>query len=195
MLSLGHRRFSVAGHSLGGGIALQTAYQFPERVDRLILLGSGGLGSEVSVALRAATLPGAEAVVSLLSAIPAAVLNRALAALPDAIAGPDATLVAGVLSGLHDEKHRTAFLRTARSVIDWRGQAVSAQRQTDLLHGLPVLVAWGYPHETHSDRGLESLQAFLAATAQFEYSEASWVARLTLPPSLPAAAAVSITKA
>lgn len=28
-------------------------------------------------------------------------------------------------------------------MIDWRGQAVSAQRQTALLHGVPVLVAWG----------------------------------------------------
>ena len=57
ILSLGCRRFSVAGHSLGGGIALQTAYQFPERIDRLLLISSGGLGPEVSYALRAATLP------------------------------------------------------------------------------------------------------------------------------------------
>ena len=143
ILSLGYRRFSAAGHSLGGGVALQTAYQFPERIDRLLLISSGGLGPEVSYALRAATLPGASAVVSVLSRLPAGVTKRALAAVPALVSGPDASQIADVLAGLRDEKQRTAFTRTARSVIDWRGQAVSAQRQTGLLHGVPVLVAWG----------------------------------------------------
>ena len=66
----------MAGHSLGGGIALQTAYQFPERIDRLFLISSGGLGPEVSYALRAATLPGADPVVAALSALPTAVTRR-----------------------------------------------------------------------------------------------------------------------
>jgi pimeloyl-ACP methyl ester carboxylesterase len=213
LLALGHRRCSLAGHSLGGGIALQTAYQFPERVERLILIGSGGLGSEVSFVLRAATLPGANAVIAALSAIPPAVTNRVLAVIPKAVSGPDAKLIAGVLTGLRGKKRRTAFLRTARSVIDWRGQAVSAQRQTNLLHGVPVLVAWGsgdgtipphhhrafarhvpgavtieipgaghYPHETDSAKLLRPVQAFLSSTAPFEYSEASWVERLTHAP-------------
>jgi len=76
ILSLGCRRFSVAGHSLGGGIALLTACQFPERIDRLLLISSGGLGPEVSYALRAATLPGADPVVAALSALPTAVTRR-----------------------------------------------------------------------------------------------------------------------
>ena len=67
LLSLGHRRASMVGHSLGGGVALQMAYQFPDRTDRLILIGSGGLGVEVAPILRAATLPGAETVVAGLS--------------------------------------------------------------------------------------------------------------------------------
>jgi pimeloyl-ACP methyl ester carboxylesterase len=148
VLSLGHQRFSLIGHSLGGGIALQTAYQFPERLDRLILIGSGGLGAEVSVVLRAATLPGAEPVIAALSTIPAVVTNLALAVLPKTLAGPDAGLIATVLAGLRGRKRRTAFLRTARSVIDWRGQAVSAQRQTNLLNGVPVLVIWGAKDST-----------------------------------------------
>jgi pimeloyl-ACP methyl ester carboxylesterase len=143
VLSLGHRRFSLAGHSLGGGIALQTAYQFPERLDRLILIASGGLGAEVSVVLRAATLPGADTVIAALSAVPTSVTNLALSVVPKAMSGPDAGLIAAVLSGLRGTKRRTAFLRTARSVIDWRGQAVSARRQTNLLSGVPVLVIWG----------------------------------------------------
>src|SRR3954447_14732559 len=59
---------TVVGHSLGGGIALQFAYQFPERVERLALVGSGGLGPDLSASLRAASLPGAEAVLTVLSA-------------------------------------------------------------------------------------------------------------------------------
>src|SRR5215218_11248958 len=62
MAALGHDRATVVGHSLGGGIAMQMAYQFPQRVDRLVLVNSGGLGREVNLILRAATLPGAEIV-------------------------------------------------------------------------------------------------------------------------------------
>ena len=68
MLVLGHERASVVGHSLGGGIAMQFAYQFPERCERLVLVDSGGLGRDVNVLLRAATLPGAEFVLPLLAA-------------------------------------------------------------------------------------------------------------------------------
>lgn len=60
LLALGHHRATLIGHSLGGGVALQTAYQFPERTDRLMLIGSGGLGTEVAPMLRAATLPARE---------------------------------------------------------------------------------------------------------------------------------------
>jgi pimeloyl-ACP methyl ester carboxylesterase len=60
MAALGHERATVVGHSMGGGVAMQLAYQFPERVERLALVSSGGLGREVGFALRAATLPGAE---------------------------------------------------------------------------------------------------------------------------------------
>lgn len=210
MLSLGHRRFSLAGHSLGGGVALQTAYQFPERIDRLVLISSGGLGPELSVTLRAATLPGADAVVAALSRLPTAITSRVLAAAPSAVSGADSAQIADVLSGLRDTKQRTAFIRTARSVIDWRGQAVSAQRQTGLLHGVPVLLAWGsgdttippahhrafasrvpdavtveipgaghYPHETNSSEVLEPLHEFLISTKPFQYSESSWVDRLS----------------
>ncbi|GFG64426.1 hydrolase [Mycobacterium kubicae] len=181
LLSLGHRRFSLVGHSLGGGIALQTAYQFPERIDRLILIGSGGLGSEVSIALRAATLPGADAVIAALSAIPPAVTNRALAVLPKSLSGPDASLLSGLLYGLRGTKRRTAFLRTARSVIDWRGQAVSAQRQTALLHGVPVLVAWGaddttippHHHRAFAERVPAALTVEIPGAGHYPHETAS----------------------
>jgi pimeloyl-ACP methyl ester carboxylesterase len=64
LLTLGHHRATIVGHSLGGGVALQTAYQFPERTERVVLISSGGLGAEVTPILRAATLPGADPVVA-----------------------------------------------------------------------------------------------------------------------------------
>src|SRR5206468_9479528 len=64
---LGFERGTVVGHSLGGGIALQFAYQFPEYTERLVLVSSGGLGREVHPLLRAATLPGSELVLNLLT--------------------------------------------------------------------------------------------------------------------------------
>jgi pimeloyl-ACP methyl ester carboxylesterase len=54
---LGIDRVTVLGHSFGGGVAMQFAYQFPERTERLILVASGGLGPEVSRSIRAVTTP------------------------------------------------------------------------------------------------------------------------------------------
>src|SRR6187200_259079 len=67
LTALGHDHVTVIGHSLGGGIAMQFAYQFPERCERLVLVSSGGLGREVHLLLRAAALPGADYVLPLLS--------------------------------------------------------------------------------------------------------------------------------
>lgn len=64
---LGISSASFVGHSLGGGIVMQLTYLFPERVDRLCLVGSGGLGTEVSLLLKAATLPGSELVLPVLA--------------------------------------------------------------------------------------------------------------------------------
>src|SRR6202161_3129472 len=65
LTALGHDRATLVGHSLGGGIAMQFSYQFPEMTERLVLVSSGGLGLEVSPALRAASLPGANLFLSL----------------------------------------------------------------------------------------------------------------------------------
>jgi pimeloyl-ACP methyl ester carboxylesterase len=70
LVALGHHRVSVIGHSLGGGVAMQFAYQFPERVGRMVLIGSGGLGPELTVMLRAAILPGSQTIVAGLSQLP-----------------------------------------------------------------------------------------------------------------------------
>jgi pimeloyl-ACP methyl ester carboxylesterase len=148
LLTLGHHRATIVGHSLGGGVALQTAYQFPERTERIVLISSGGLGAEVTPILCAATLPGADPVVAALSALPAALTQRLFDLLPALIGHSDRRVLAEVLRGLTDEQQRRAFLRTARTVIDWRGQTVSATRQLGLLRDVPLLVAWGADDKT-----------------------------------------------
>jgi pimeloyl-ACP methyl ester carboxylesterase len=60
MIALDIERATIVGQSLGGGVAMQLAYQHPQRCERLVLVSSGGLGPEVSWMLRALTLPGAE---------------------------------------------------------------------------------------------------------------------------------------
>src|SRR3978361_808596 len=67
---LGIERGPLVGHALGGGIAMQFFYLFPERVERLVLVASGGLGREVNFVLRSATLPGAAQVLSVLASAP-----------------------------------------------------------------------------------------------------------------------------
>ena len=59
MTTIGVDRATIVGHSLGGGVAMQFFYQFPQRTERLVLISSGGLGHDVSPLLRGAALPGA----------------------------------------------------------------------------------------------------------------------------------------
>src|SRR6184192_2562466 len=62
---IGIERATIVGHSLGGGVAMQFFYQFPQRTERLALISSGGLGHDVSPMLRGAALPGAWTILSL----------------------------------------------------------------------------------------------------------------------------------
>jgi len=139
---------TVVGHSLGGGIALQFAYQFPERCQRLALVGSGGLGPELSAGLRAATLPGAELVLTALTGVSGPL--RAGFQLVDRVgqmAGwkrvRDLAEAGEALLALKDVEARRAFLRTLRGVVDARGQAVTALDRLYLADAIPMLVVWG----------------------------------------------------
>jgi pimeloyl-ACP methyl ester carboxylesterase len=139
---------TVVGHSLGGGIALQFAYQFPERCERLALVGSGGLGPELSAGLRAATLPGAELVLTALTGVSGPLrmgfqgLNRI-----GRMAGwrrvRDLAEAGDALLALKDVEARRAFLRTLRGVVDAHGQAVTALDRLYLANSIPMLVIWG----------------------------------------------------
>jgi pimeloyl-ACP methyl ester carboxylesterase len=139
---------TVVGHSLGGGIALQFAYQFPERCQRLAVVGSGGLGPELSAGLRAATLPGAELVLTALAGISGPVrlglqLVDLVGEMGDWRRVRDLAEAGDALLALRDVEARRAFLRTLRGVVDARGQAVTALDRLYLADAIPMLVVWG----------------------------------------------------
>ncbi len=146
LLALGHERATIAGHSLGGGIAMQYTYQFPERVDRLVLVSSGGLGRQVTPVLRAATLPGAELVLPLLASRPLVDVGTKLGGFIGSLGlrvGADITAMAAGFASLQDIEARRAFVHTARSVIDFGGQRVNATDKLYLAQAVPTLVVWG----------------------------------------------------
>jgi pimeloyl-ACP methyl ester carboxylesterase len=127
---------TIVGHSLGGGVAMQFAYQFPERCQRLVLVSSGGLGREVTPFLRAATLPGAEWVVPLLGK-----LANWLPVAP--ILPPGPAEVARGFASLAETDAGRAFVHTARSVMDITGQRVDASDRLYLAETMPTLLVWG----------------------------------------------------
>jgi pimeloyl-ACP methyl ester carboxylesterase len=146
LVALGHERATLVGHSLGGGIAMQFVYQFPERVERLVLVSSGGLGREVTAFLRAATLPGSELVLPLLASKPLMRAGAKVAGWLSAAgvrAGSGLTEVATGFASLHDVDTRRAFIHTARSVIDFGGQRIDATDRLYLSQAVPTLLAWG----------------------------------------------------
>ncbi len=137
---------TVVGQSLGGGIAMQFAYQYPELCQRLVLVGSGGLGDEVSGLLRALTLPGVEFV---LPAAFAPVIGNVVDGATRLVGklglrpSPEVVQMWRAYSSLTDPDTRTAFLHTLRSVVDHRGQRVSALDKMYLAHEVPTLIVWG----------------------------------------------------
>ena len=145
MLTLGHERATLVGHSLGGGVALQFTYQFPEMVERLVLVSSGGLGPDVSPILRAAALPGADLFISRDGRASAAgrlggrPRSRPLGLRPNA----DLAEVARGYASLADPERRKAFLATLRSVVGTDGQRVAALDRLYLAEALPLLIVWG----------------------------------------------------
>ncbi|MDA0161567.1 alpha/beta hydrolase [Solirubrobacter ginsenosidimutans] len=139
-------RATVVGHSLGGGIAMQFAYQFPERCERLVLVSSGGLGREVHLLLRAAALPGADWVLPLLTSRGARGLGNGIKAtlrLGRIAPSADVEVLTSGFGSLDNAGSRSAFLHTVRSVIDTHGQRVSAQDRLHLAAVLPTLIVWG----------------------------------------------------
>ena len=139
-------RVTVVGHSLGGGIAMQFAYQFPERAERLVLVASGGLGPEVSPAIRAITTPGSHQVLGALT-LPGVrhVGMVGLRALSNTglKTTRDLDEVAEIYESFKDPAARAAIRHVVRAVVDWRGQIVTMADRAYLTEAMPMAVVWG----------------------------------------------------
>ncbi|WP_149359344.1 alpha/beta fold hydrolase [Lolliginicoccus suaedae] len=145
---LGIDRAAVVGHSYGGGVCMQMLYLFPERVERLALVSSGGLGPEVSLLLRAASLPGSELVLPVLAspllrglagtaARVAAMLGRPISASPSTLE------IWRTFGTVADRDARRAFLRITRGVIGPLGQTICAVKHFPDYQHIPAMVIWG----------------------------------------------------
>lgn len=143
---LGFDQATVVGHSLGGGVAAQMTYQHPTRVERLVLVSSGGVSREVSPFLRLASTPVADVLLPLLKLPPVrlgAMGGIELLRRSGTDIGRDAEELSRVLDALPDVAARGAFSRTLRSVVDWRGQVVTMLDRSYLAEAMPVLLIWG----------------------------------------------------
>jgi pimeloyl-ACP methyl ester carboxylesterase len=145
LASLGIARATIVGQSLGGGVAMQFAYQYPEACERLVLVSSGGLGRDVNWILRLLSLPGAEFVLPVI--VPRFVrdsgntLSRWLHR--NGIRPPRVAEMWQAYASLAEGENRQAFLRTLRSVVDASGQTVSARDRLYLAAAMPTLIVWG----------------------------------------------------
>ena len=144
---LGIDSVNLVGHSLGGGVAMQFAYQFPERVDRLVLVSAGGVGRGVHPMLRVAATPGSEFTLPLATSAPVRAATKFAANHLKRFGslgfGDDLSYLLSCYDALADPAARRAFLRTLRSVVDWRGQVVTMLDRCYLQGAIPTMLVWG----------------------------------------------------
>jgi pimeloyl-ACP methyl ester carboxylesterase len=168
-------RVTVVGHSLGGGVAAQLSYQYPERCERLVLVASGGVGRDVTPMLRLASAPLAEVFMAPLHWT----VTRPLVGVALGLLGHlghdlalDRTHVARLLASLPDGDAQVAFTRTLRSVVDWRGQVVTMLDRCYLAEAVPTLLVWGdrdgvipvsHAHRAHAAMPSSRLELFAGA--------------------------------
>ncbi|MDT5137783.1 MAG: hypothetical protein QOD58_2045 [Mycobacterium sp.] len=141
-------RVTIIGHSLGGGVAMQFAYQFPHLVDRLILVGAGGVTKDVNIALRFASLPMGSEALALLRlplVLPTLQVMGRIAGLMlgSTAVGRDLPNILRILDDLPEPTASAAFTRTLRAVVDWRGQIVTMLDRCYLTEAIPVQIIWG----------------------------------------------------
>jgi pimeloyl-ACP methyl ester carboxylesterase len=146
LIALGHERATIVGQSFGGGVAMQFAYQHPERCERLVLVASGGLGQEVAMLLRGLTFPGTEHLLPLACNRPVRDAGVAVTGWLERIGVRPVPAVAEMwrsFASLSDGSTREAFVHTLRSVVDIHGQRVSATDRLYLAADVPTLIVWG----------------------------------------------------
>lgn len=142
---LGVTRATIVGQSLGGGVAMQFVYQHPDYCQRLVLISSGGLGPDVGWTLRLLSAPGAELIMPIIAPPPVLKAGNKLRSWLGAagIQSPRGAEMWSAYSSFADSQTRQAFLRTLRSVVDYRGQAVSALNRLHMAAELPTMTIWG----------------------------------------------------
>jgi pimeloyl-ACP methyl ester carboxylesterase len=142
---LGVTRATIVGQSLGGGVAMQFVYQHPDYCERLVLISSGGLGPDVGWTLRLLSAPGAEFIMPIIAPQPVLKVGNKLRAWASSfgIQSPRGAEMWSAYSSFADSQTRQAFLRTLRSVVDYRGQAVSALNRLHVASELPIMAIWG----------------------------------------------------
>jgi pimeloyl-ACP methyl ester carboxylesterase len=142
---LGVASATIVGHSLGGGIAMQFLYQHPDYCRRLVLISSGGLGPDVGWILRLLAAPGAELVMPVIAPSPVLRAGNSVRGWLSSLGlrSPRGAEIWNAYSSFSDRETRDAFLRTLRSVVDYRGQSVSALNRLNLRADLPTLAIWG----------------------------------------------------
>lgn len=146
MVTLGHESATFVGHSLGGGIVMQLSYQFPERCERLVLVDSGGLGRDLSLLLRAASLPLSELVLPVLASARVLGAGRSVGRLLGRLGihvGTDLAELARGHASLEDPEARAAFVHTLRTIVDPLGQRVDASDRLYLAENIPFMLVWG----------------------------------------------------
>jgi pimeloyl-ACP methyl ester carboxylesterase len=143
---LGIDKVTVVGHSFGGGVAMQFAYQFPERTERMVLVSPGGMGPEVTPIIRAVTLPGFQRAMGLATLPGVRHLGKAgLRALSRTglTATRDLDEVAEIFESFRDPHARAAITHVVRSCVDLKGQIVTMVDRAYLTQAMPMLVVWG----------------------------------------------------
>jgi pimeloyl-ACP methyl ester carboxylesterase len=145
LVQIGVTRATFVGHSYGGGVAMQLAYQHPDMCERLVLVSSGGLGPDVSWMLRLLSLPGAEFVLPVIG--PACVRDTGNAIWEQlnkiGVRAPRLEQSWRAYATITDPDNRAPFLRTLRGVIGPSGQVLSATDRLYLTSNLPTLLVWG----------------------------------------------------
>lgn len=179
---LGIDKATVIGHSFGGGVAMQFGYQFPERTERLILVSTGGLGPEVSPAIRAVTLPGFHQAIGVVTLpgvrqLVTGAMHLLKATRIDAL--HDFDEVADIVESWRDPSTRRAIRHLVRNCVDLNGQIITMRDRAYLTAAMPMALIWGARDQvipvTHAesvrDLGLDATVEIFANSGHFPHKD------------------------
>ena len=140
-------RAHVIGHSMGGAISLMLAIDSPERVNKLVLVDSGGLGKEIALTYRIMSLPFVgELLASHLSRVNLKKFANDLRASVQNAAYITDELIENLYRVEVNPEHAKMLLKASRVGVNWTGQKKSIYgpmlRQLAYIQN-PTLVIWG----------------------------------------------------